>query len=60
MNKMSKIMLNYRPNGRRQLGWPVKSLVDKANTSLFRPNLEDNDDLHHHHHCKQILWALKS
>jgi hypothetical protein len=49
-NKMSKIMLNYRPNGSRQLGWPVKSLVDKDKTSLFRPNLDD--DLHHHHHCK--------
>jgi hypothetical protein len=59
MNKMSKIMLNYRPNGRRQLGRPVKSLVDKVKTSIFRPNLDD-DDLHHHHHCKEILRALKS
>jgi hypothetical protein len=38
-NKMTKIMLNCRPNGRRQLGRPLKRLLDEAETGLSRPNL---------------------
>jgi hypothetical protein len=37
-NKMTKIMLNYRPNGRRRLGRPLKRILDEAETSLCRPN----------------------
>ena len=37
-NRMAKIMLNYGPNGRRRLGRPLKRLLDKAETSLLRPN----------------------
>jgi len=33
-NRMTKIMLNYRPNGRRQLGRPLKKLPDEAETGL--------------------------
>ena len=40
MNKkrMSRLMLNYRPNGRRRLGSPSKRLLDEAETGLSRPN----------------------
>jgi len=40
MNKkrMPKIMLNYRPNGRRRLGRPLKRLLDEAETGLSWPN----------------------
>jgi hypothetical protein len=37
-NRMPKIMLNYRPPGRRQLGRPLKRLLDEAETGLSRPN----------------------
>jgi len=36
-NRMSKIMLNYRPNGRIRLARPLKRLLDEATTSLSRP-----------------------
>jgi hypothetical protein len=35
---MPKIMLNYKPNGRRQLGIPLNRALDKAETGLSRPN----------------------
>jgi len=35
---MPKVTLNYRPNGRRRLGRPLKRLLDEADTSLSRPN----------------------
>ena len=35
---MPKIMLNYRSNGRRQIGRPLKRLLDEAKTGLSRPN----------------------
>ena len=31
-------MLNYRPNGRRRLGKPLKRLLDEAETGLLRPH----------------------
>jgi hypothetical protein len=37
-NKMPKIMLDYRPIGRRRLGRPLKRLLDKAKTGLLKPN----------------------
>jgi hypothetical protein len=37
-SKMAKIMLNYRPNGRRRLGRPLKRLLDVAETGLSGPN----------------------
>ena len=37
-NRMTKIMLNYRPNGRRRLGRTLKRLLDEAETGLLRPN----------------------
>jgi len=36
-NRMHKIMLNCRPNGRRRLGRPSKRLLDEAETGLSRP-----------------------
>jgi len=33
-----KIMLNYRPNGRRRLGRPLKRILDEADTGLSMPN----------------------
>jgi hypothetical protein len=33
-----KLMLNYRPNGRRRLGRPLKRLLDEAETGLSWPN----------------------
>jgi len=36
--RMSKVMLNYRPNGLRSLGSPLKALLDEAGTGLLRPN----------------------
>jgi hypothetical protein len=33
-SRMPKIMLNYRPNGRRRLGRPLKRLLDEAETGL--------------------------
>jgi hypothetical protein len=40
MNKkmMPRVLLNYRPNGRRRLGSPSKTLLDEAKTGLSRPN----------------------
>jgi hypothetical protein len=37
-NRMPKIMLNYRPNGRRQLGRHLKRPLDEAETGLLQPN----------------------
>ena len=37
-NRMAKIMLNYRPNGRRRLGRLLKGLLDWAGTDLSRHN----------------------
>jgi hypothetical protein len=37
-NCMPKIMLNFRPNGRRRLGRTLKRLLDEAGTGLLRPN----------------------
>jgi len=34
-NRMSKIVLNYRPNGRRRLERPLKRLLEEAETSLL-------------------------
>jgi len=31
-------MLNYRPNGRRRLGRPLKRLLDEIETGLSIPN----------------------
>jgi hypothetical protein len=36
-SRMPKIMLNYRPNGPRRLGRPLKRLLDEAETGLSRP-----------------------
>jgi hypothetical protein len=35
----AKIMLNYRPNGRRRHGRPLKRLLDEVETGLSRFNL---------------------
>jgi hypothetical protein len=37
-NRMPKIMLNCRANGRRRLGITLKGLSDEAETGLSRPN----------------------
>jgi hypothetical protein len=37
-NRMSKIMLNYRLNGRRRLGRPSKRLLHETETGLSRPD----------------------
>jgi len=37
-NRMSKIVLNCRPNGQRGLGRPLKKILDEAETGLSRPN----------------------
>jgi len=37
-NRMSKIMLNYRPDGRRGLGRSLKRLTDEAETGLPKLN----------------------
>jgi hypothetical protein len=37
-NRMPKIMKNYRTNGRRRLGRPLKRLLDEAETGLSRNN----------------------
>jgi hypothetical protein len=36
--RITKIMLNYRPNEQRYLGRPLKRLLDEAETGLSRPN----------------------
>ena len=36
-SRMPKTMLSYRPNGRRELGRPLKRLLDEAETGLSRP-----------------------
>ena len=33
-NRMPKIMLNYRPNGRRRLGRPLKRLLGETEIGL--------------------------
>jgi len=37
-NRMRKLMLNYRPAGRRRFGSPLKRLLDEAETGLSRRN----------------------
>jgi len=37
-NRMPKIMLNYRPNGRRWLERSLKRLLEEAETCLSMPN----------------------
>jgi len=37
-DRVPKIMLNCRPNGRRRLGRPVKRLLHEAETGLSRSN----------------------
>ena len=37
-NRMPKVMLNYRPNGRRRLGRLLKRLLDDIETCLPRCN----------------------
>jgi hypothetical protein len=37
-NGMPKIMLNYRPNGRRRHGRPYKKLLDWTERGRLRPN----------------------
>jgi hypothetical protein len=37
-NRMLKIMLNYRRNGRRRLGRPLKRQLDEDETDILRPN----------------------
>jgi hypothetical protein len=36
--RMRKIILNYRPNGRRRLRISLKTLLDEVETGLSRPN----------------------
>jgi hypothetical protein len=36
--RIPKIMLNYRPHGRRLIGRPLKTPVDETETGLSRPN----------------------
>jgi hypothetical protein len=51
-NGVPKIMLNYRPNGRRQLGRTFRTLLDEAETdpSIITDDDDDADHHHHHHH----------
>jgi len=44
-NSMTKIVLRYRPNGRRQPGRSWKSLLDEAETCLgrFHPLIDHKD-----------------
>jgi len=37
-NGSPKMVLNYRPNGRRRLGRPLQGLLDVPETGLSRPN----------------------
>jgi hypothetical protein len=37
-NMMPTVTLNDRPNGRMQLGSPLKRLLDEAETGLLRAN----------------------
>jgi hypothetical protein len=36
-NRMPKVMLNFRPNGRRRLARRLKRLLDETGTGLLRP-----------------------
>ena len=36
-NRMPNITLNYRPNGRRRIGIPLKGPLDEAKAGLLRP-----------------------
>ena len=38
INKMPKIMLNNRPNGRRRLGSPLNRQLEEAEIGLLRLN----------------------
>jgi hypothetical protein len=37
-NNMPKIMMNYRPDGQRRLGRPLKRLSEEAETGVLGPN----------------------
>jgi len=37
-SRMSKVMLNYRPNERRRIGRPWKGLLNETETGLSSPN----------------------
>jgi hypothetical protein len=38
-NRITKIILTCRPNGRRQLARPLKRLLDETERGTLRPNL---------------------
>jgi hypothetical protein len=37
-NRMPKVMVNYRPNGRRRFGRPLMGLLDEEEKGLSRAN----------------------
>jgi hypothetical protein len=42
--RMPKILLNYRPNGQRRLGRPLKRILDEAETAKLVIDDDDDDD----------------
>jgi hypothetical protein len=45
-NRMLKIMLRYRPSGRRQLGIPLKRLLKLQNRPVKSQLMMDDNDEH--------------
>jgi hypothetical protein len=43
-NKDAKVMMNYRPHGRRRRGRPLKKLLNKAETGSIKAYLVTDDD----------------
>jgi hypothetical protein len=43
-SRITTIILNYRPNGRRRHERPLKGILDEPETGLSRPNSWTDDD----------------
>jgi len=63
---MPKIMLNCRSNGRRQIGRPLKRLLDEAKRALSRPNswqmmmMTTGISWQHFHHFMKVQCSFSS
>jgi hypothetical protein len=60
-NRMPKIMLNYRPNGRRQREKPLKETITRGRNRSIKASLvtdDDDDDDDDYALITQLQYAL--
>jgi hypothetical protein len=54
-NRMTKIMLKYRPNERKRLGRPLKRLLDEAGAGILRPKLVSDYYYYYYYYYACVL-----